>query len=407
MSIWARIKGGWKTWGPNAAAGDAGFASSDAPSDVNVNPETAMRLSAVWACMHLRAETIGSLPIHVRDGDKKVVKDHPLYAVLHDSPNAMQTAPEYISMQTAHVDMYGDGLSTVERRSNGSVISLEPFAYPPEIALKQGTRGWYYETPDGEKFDAKNVLHQKGFSMDGRRGLSRLHVGRAILAAQISADKAAMTAFQNGMKVGGFFKQPVNQQGMTPAQAIEFKNRLDTYARAENAGKGMLLPPGVEPVGGENFRMRPADAELLSSRYMGIEEICRLFNVPPQLIGHTDKASSWASSIEQINLFFLMYSLQPTLIRDERRFTKTLLTTADRARGLEVKFSLGGLMRADAQTRSAFYASGLQNGWLNRNEVRDLEDRVAIDNGDEYTVQLNMGQLGAGDKPAAKPPVAR
>lgn len=149
----------------------------------------------------------------------------------------------------------------------------------------------------------------------------------------------------------------------------------------------------MTPVAGADFRIKPSDAELLQSRYFGIEEICRLFGVPPQLIFHTDKSSSWASSAEQINLQYLMYSLQSTLVRMEKRMERQLLTAEDRARGLQIKFSIQGLLRADLKTRQAFYASALQNGYYSRNEVRDLEDRGGIPGGDEYTIQTNLAPV--------------
>jgi HK97 family phage portal protein len=137
---------------------------------------------------------------------------------------------------------------------------------------------------------------------------------------------------------------------------------------------------------------------LLESRYFGIEEICRLYGVPPPLIGHTSKASSWASSIENLNLFFQMYSMQPTVIRAEARISKKLLTPYDIAAGVQPKFAMQGLLRGDLKSRTLFYASGLQNGYLSQNDVLDFEDRPGIGpEGDIYRVQLNM----SGADPAA------
>ena len=149
---------------------------------------------------------------------------------------------------------------------------------------------------------------------------------------------------------------------------------------------------GLKPLAGTEFSVKPSEAQLLESRYFGIEEICRLFNVPPPLIGHTSKASSWASSLENLNLHFLIYSLNPSLVRNEQRIEKKLLTPAEIASGVQAKFSLQGLLRGDTKTRQAFYASGLQNGYLCQDEVRDFEDMPALPNGEGqvYRVQLNM-----------------
>lgn len=402
MSIWrslyGSLRGGWRTWGPESVAGAGAFDSGDSPTET-VTAAAAMRLSAFWACVNLRAETIGTLPIHLRDKAKNVLTDHPLYSVLHDRPNSMMTAPEYWSMQTAHVDMHGEAISVITRRvRDKSVISLEPVSAPNEVEMQQRKNGsWFYDI-GGEKYESDDILHLRGFSTNGLRGTPRIDIGRQILAAQLSANDSAMRAFKQGLKVGGFFEMADNFQ---EGQALEWQKILNDYGRSENSGKWLTLLKGMKPIGGAEFRMKPADAELLSSRHFGIEEICRLMGVPPQLIGHTDKASSWASSIENINLFYLMYSLQPTFIRSEASIRAKLLTADDRARGHAPKFAIQGLLRSDMKTQFAFFASALQNGYYSRNEVRDLLDRGEIEGGDEFTIQLNMGKLpGAGNEDA-------
>jgi HK97 family phage portal protein len=391
MSIWRRIFGGWKTWGPNSILGPGGFDSADTPYE-SITKETAIKLSAVYSCVSLRAETIGSLPIHLRDKDKKVMSDHDVYGLLHDSPNAMMTAPEFWSLAQANVDLHGNSVNVIPRRSNGTPISLEPVD-PDAWTLEQKKSGSYFYEIGGEKFKPEDILHLKGFSTNGLIGLPRLDIGREIIASQISANASAATAFRNGLKIGGFFVPELSNP--TPEQLAEFNARLDRFGRAENAGKWMTLLKGFKPVSGSEFRIKPAEAELLQSRYFGIEEICRLFNTPPQLIGHSDKASSWASSLENINLFFLMYSLQPSFIRHEQRIAKTLLSPNDRARGRYAKFNIQGLLRSDNKAQAMVFASALQNGYYSVNEVRDLLDRAGVGpEGDEYRVQMNMAQLG-------------
>ena len=212
--------------------------------------------------------------------------------------------------------------------------------------------------------------------------------GVKFLSAQISANESALLAFKNGLKVGGFMLNK-GTQNWTIEQVEDIKRRLDDHASPENAGKWMTLLTNMEPLGGEKFSINPVNAQLLESRFFGIEEICRLCCVPPQLIGHSDKASSWASSLEHVNLFFLMYSMTPTLVRIEQRITKSLLPRKDWAK-FEPKFSIQGLLRADLKSRTAFYASALQNGYHCRDEVRDFEERGTIPGGDKFTVQTNM-----------------
>lgn len=388
MSVWTWIKGGWRTYGPNSSGFSGAFNSHDDPLLDPVSAQAALKLSAAWGCVNLRAETIGSLPIHLRDADKKEVTDIAAYDVLHYSPNAYMTPSEFWSLATAHIDLYGNAISIITRRRDGSVISLEPVDPMYVQMIQKNDSSITYKVGSSDTYTPDQILHLRGFSMNAGWGLSRIEIGRDILGAQISANKFAQRAFAQGLKVGGFFEV---DQNLNEEQLEKFHKRLDAYARPENANKWMALLKGFKPIGGAQFNMKAADAELLASRYFGIEEICRLFNTPPQLIGHTDKASSWASSLEMVNLYFLMYSLQPTFVRMEQRIAKSLLTTADRARGIVPKFNIQALLRADSKTQQLAFASGLQNGYYSQNDVLNLLDRPGIGpDGDIYRVQMNM-----------------
>lgn len=413
MGIWqllsGNIVGGWKTHGPNAIAGPGAFDSGSASEREyeSVNTEAAMKLTAVWACMHIRAETIGTLPLHLRDGNKKILRTHPLYNILHRSPNANQTAAEFWSMQTAHVDMHGNAVNVIERGAGGKVIALTPMD-PTNAKFefnKAGTRKKWFFGGSREEISDNDVLHFSGFSMGGGWGAPRIDIGRQVLGAQLAANSSALRAFKQGLKVGGFFLNE-GQRELTNEQLKDFQQRLETFGRPENIGKWMTLLRGFKPIAGTEFAVKPADAQLLESRAFGIEEICRLFNTPPPLIGHTSKASSWASSLEHLNLHFITYSLAPTLIRFEQRIEKKLLTPYDIADGIEAKYSLQGLLRGDSKSRMSFYAQGLQNGVLCQDEVRSLEDMPDLPNGEGkvYRVQLNMAGADEGDdKPNNNP----
>lgn len=393
MTIWSRVygetPGGWKTYGPNSIAGDGAFASDPDGIGGAVGVTAAMKIAAFFACINLRAESVGSLPIQIRDKDKKILTDHPLYYLLHHSPNTWMTPCSLMSMNVAHMDMCGNAVSVIRRGTDSTPASLIP--YDPNDAQyefnKSGTRRTWKIGAD--EFKDEDILHVPSFTINGQWGESRLSVGASILRAQLASNFAAANAFKNGLKTGTFFLDERTAE-FTIQQRDDFEKRLARFGQPENAGKSMTLPKGIKPVEGVNWRISPSEAQLLESRGFGIEEICRLCNVPPLLIHHISKSSSWASSSENLNLFFLIYSLLPTIIRLEQYLAKKLLTPADVAAGVQIKFSLQGLLRGDMKTRQAFYASALQNGWMNRDEVRDLEDRGTIPGGDKYTVQLNM-----------------
>lgn len=406
MSIWKRITGGWfGSWGSAGLEGTGTVGSAgEVAGSMTITDRLAMGLSAVHACVSLRAEVAGTLPCHLRDKNKNLLKTHPLYNILHRSPNADMTAAEYWSLCTAMEDLHGNSVSVIERGVGKKVVALTPFD-PTQCSFELNKSGRRKVWRIGrEEVHDDDVLHVAGFSLGGGWGAPRIDLGRQIMQAQLEANASAMAAFKNGLKVGGFLLNE-RTSDLTNEQINDIGTRLSVHSRPENAGKMMLMLRGMKPISGAEFRVSATEAQLLESRHFGIEEICRLFNVPPPLIGHTSKASSWASSLEGLNLHFQTYSIAPTIIRREQRIEKKLLSPYDIAEGVECKVSMQALLRGDMKSRMAFYASGLQNGYLNRDEVRDLEERGKIPEGDVYTVQLNMGGIGdnADDKPAKKP----
>lgn len=398
------LRGGWRTVG--APGGPGAFNSGDYGTDSLypfVGVRSSLALSGVYACTSLRAETLATMPLHIRDKKKNIAVNHDLYYLLHDSPNYDQTNVEYTSADILKTDMLGNAYSLIERGRDRRVKALIPIPIDTGVAIKISKKGRVSYEINGEDYASEQVLHQKGFSLDGYTGLSRLDIGRRVLGAQVTADDTAMRTFKNQLKIGGFFKVPTDKQPLDDTAFNQFQNRMRAYNEPSNQSKWMPLPPGWEPMNGSSFRISMADAEVLQSRYFGIEEICRLFNVPPPLIGHTDKASSWASSVEALNMHFLMYSLAPTMIRREKRYWMQLLTPEDRAKYFP-RYSAEGLLRVDTKSRYMFYASALQNGWLSRNEVRDMEDRISIGPvGDEFLVQLNMAQATLAEEADKKP----
>lgn len=362
------------------------------PSGSAVSPDTALKLSAVWACVRLRSQTISSLPLHLRDDQKNAATEHPLYRLLHSSPNADMSASEYWESQLASLDLWGNGYTHIVREGR-RVVALDPLNPEKVVVYRTEAGDLRYEyTSKGKAtiYTDDEILHLKGFTLDGIMGLSPIQSAAETLGGLMDANRAASREWQNGLKVGGFLK--TGAQTLTTEQRDRMRTALSQFGRPENAGKWMVLEAGMEPASAQGVRINPADAQLLESRYFGIEEVCRAFGVPPQLIGHTDKASSWASSLEQTNMGFLTYSLRPTLVRIEQALARKLLTPEERSR-YKPKFSVEGLLRADSAGRASFYTQMLQNGVMSRNDVRALEDLPPVEGGEQLTVQLNLTTL--------------
>lgn len=369
------------------------FVGTSTTSGNAINADTALKLSAVWACVRLRSQVIGSLPLHLYGKDKKTADNHPLYRLLHDSPNADMTASEFWESLVASLDLWGNAYALIVRHKKTRHIVALDVLNPERVRVSRGKDGLityiYQENGKYTRYVADEILHIKGFSLDGLVGLSPIGYQSSVIGLQVDANNATQHEFKNHFKGGGFITY---DKIMTDEQREGMRKSLEFFSKPDNAGKYMVLEAGMNVAGGAGIRMNPQDAQLLESRYFGIEEICRIFGVPPQLIYHTDKASSWASSLENMNLGFLMYSLRPVLVKIEQAIVKKLLTPSERSQ-YKPKWSVEGLLRADSQGRSQFYTSALQNGWLTRNEVRELEDLPPLDGGDTLTVQTNLTHL--------------
>lgn len=388
MSIFSPISGWLRRPSNSPAKLDGGEAP---PSDPyrSVSEHQALNLATVFACMHLRAETIGTLPVSVYNADRTAASDHPLSQLLKYEPNAFQTGPEFWSLQTALIDMYGNAYSRIKRDSRGEITSLIPLDSESTFPYITDRGALRYRTADDpvRGIPADEVLHLKGFSTNQLVGASRLEYGRKLFASQLRADQQADEQFKNGLKFGGMF-EVTGDRGLTKEQREEWGKIQAQQNLPENRHKWLTLIPGIKPVTGLDLRVTPRDAELLASRSHGIENICRMFNVPPQLIGHTDKASSWASSIENINLHFLTYSVNPTLVRTEHRGRRQLMSARDKNAGMYIKFNVQGLERTDSATRYKNYEIGKRNGFLSTNDILEKEDRPSVVGGDTYEVHL-------------------
>lgn len=367
-------------------------------SGKSVTVDGAMQLSTVWACVRLLSETVSTLPLKVYrrmpDGSREEAVNHPLYRVLCISPNAEMTPGRFMLTVVASLVMRGNAF--VEKKFIGSrIVALVPLL--PQLMtvkrLKNGKLEYTY-TEDGNKrtLNESQVMHIRGFGMDGVAGMMPVNAGRDVLGAAMAADEAAAKFFENGMQASGFLSQ--DEGSLTKDQREQLRTSLAAFAGSKNAGKLMVLEGGLKYQG---ITLNPEAAQMLQTRAFQIEEICRWFRVPPMMVGHMDKASSWASSVEGMNLQFLTNTLRPLLDNIEQEIIRCLIGERE-ADTYYAEFSVEGLLRADLAARREWYASALQNGWMNRNKVAALENMPPIPGGDVYTVQSNLvplDQLGS------------
>ncbi|WP_445621333.1 phage portal protein [Kushneria sp. Sum13] len=379
---------------------DGGFWRSyyggDSIAGKSVTAQTMLQLSAVWSCARLLSETVATLPLglYERDqrGGKSAVSNHSLYALLHDQPHADLTAVEYWELVVCHVALWGNHYSRITRNGVGTVVSLEPL-WPEHMNDPEhdedGNLLFVYNGPDGrEELGESEVFHVKGFGVNGRVGLSVIGVARNSISVALATEETAGKMFANGMQSSGFVQA---DKTLTSEQRKVFRENLQEFTGSNNAGKTLLLEGGFKY---EPLTMKPEDAQMLQTRAFNIEEICRWFRVPPWMIGHTEKTTSWGAGMEQQNLLFLTYVLRPYLTRIEQAVKRQLLTPAERKRYF-AEFNLEGLLRADSTGRAALYSQMSQNGIYTRNEIRARENMPPAPGGDALTVQSNMIDLSA------------
>jgi HK97 family phage portal protein len=350
-----------------------------------------LALSAAWACVNLLAGTIASLPLMVyrtdRDGRRSVASDHPLYRVLHDSPNADQTAVDFWEFVCACLEMHGNAYCEVERAGDGRVIALSPPVVPDLVSVRRAGNGdLEYEWSEGQRRrreTQQRILHIRGFGGSPLGGLSTLTFGRQAFGMARSINTAARATFANGVNPSGVMSSDKTFTGTQRADAEKLLQ--EKYAGAMNAGVPFLLDNGLK---WQSISINPDDAQMLESRAFSVEEICRFFGVPPHMVGHTEKVTSWGTGLEQQTLGFQKFTLRRRLKRIEQALEKQLLTPADRAAGVTIEFNLEGLLRADSKSRADFYNAGLQNGWFTINEVRALENMPPVEGGDVPRMQM-------------------
>jgi HK97 family phage portal protein len=384
---------GW-TGAERLPAGEA-----TAPSDV-------LGLSAVWACVNLLAGTIATLPLMVyradADGARKVAKDHPLYRVLHDSPNNDQTTVDFLEFVSSSIELWGNAYARIVRNGE-KVVSLVPIRPDlPVVDRNDAGRIRYRWSENGKYFELtdESVLHIRGFGGGPLGGMSTLTFGRKTFGLALATDHAARQTFVNGMRPDG---QIVFKEFLTADQREQLEEKLiKKYLGAINAGRPYIAEGGAE---WKALSINPEDAQMLETRGFSVDEVCRFFGVPPFMIGHTEKSTSWGTGLAEQVLGFQKFTLRRRLKRVEQSIEKQLLTPADRANGVTVEFNIEGLLRGDSAARSAFYTAGLNNGWMTINEVRALENMPPVEGGDVPRMQMqNVPITEAGKVQEVRPP---
>jgi HK97 family phage portal protein len=394
---WSRLKGLFARGGvsnPDEGEQHSGPLSRSNDAQVTYTDDRALQVSAVWSCVRLITETVGSLPVGVyqRDGDTRTsVDDHYLSRLFREAPNADMTPQEFREAMTSQLAFYGNGYSKIDwsgKPFESEVIALNPLRADCMTPVRSASGVTYhYLTDKGTHVFAKeNILHIKGWGFDGLVGLSPLQYGAQSLGITLSADKYASSAFgRNGRPVGVLTTDRI----LTADQRKDLKSIYDNVNADDSTGT-WVLEAGLKY---QQITMTPDTMQMLQTRSFQLGDIARFYRVPSFMINDSEKSTTWGTGIEQQNLGFLAYTIRPYLTRWESAVSGALLNRTDR-RKYFIEHNVEGLLRADSAARSTFYSQMAQNGLMTRNEIRKKENLPAKEGGDDLTVQVNLTPVG-------------
>jgi HK97 family phage portal protein len=366
--------------------------SRGSDAGIVISDDRAMQVSAVWSCVRLIAETVASLPLGLyreRGGVRSPLeKSHALVDLFKRRPNPMMTPHEFREALTTQLALWGNGYAVIEW-SNDRPVALIPLRPESVTPMRLGSELTYHVVTDRgvAVYAKKSILHLKGFGASGTVGFSPISYARESLGLTVSADKYAAASFRNGGRPGGVLQ--VDKFLDDKQRELMRKLYSGLSATADNAGQLWVLEGGITY---QPLDIPPDDMQMLQSRQFQLAEIARFFRVPSYLINDTEKATSWGSGIEQMNLGFLQYTLQPYLTRWESTLSDALLGPVDRSE-VVIEHKVEGLLRADSKGRSEFYAAMVGNGLMTRNEVRRKENLPQMPSADQLTAQVNLAPL--------------
>lgn len=358
-----------------------------------VTDTTAMQVSTAWACVRIIAETIGSLPVafYQRDAKGNAKKiDHDLTEIFSFSPNADMTGVEYIEAKALNLSLRGNGYSWKETRRDGSVLSLYPIPGQRVEPKRKDNGTVYYKVEDRGKWSdvpAEKIWHVKGFGSDGLMGLSPVAYHRQSLGVALAAEEFQARFFSQGANPSWLIKIP---QWLTDEQRVIAEDNVrNLWQGLDNAHRAAILEGGMDAVAAT---MPLQDAQFLELRQLTVQEICRIYRMPPHMVA--DLSRSTNNNIEHQGHEFVTYTMMPYLTRIERSAGKNLLVAGER-KDIFMRYNVDALLRADAAGRAALYSSALQNGWMTRNEVRAKENHNSVDDLEGFTVQSNLMPVDA------------
>ena len=362
--------------------------SVDTYTGRRVSPAMAMRLTAVFGCVRVLAESVGMLPCFLyqsTDSGRIKAPKEKLYSLLYIAPNDYMTPQEFWEYLIVSLCLRGN-FYAYKVKVLGEVVELLPLL--PNSVQPKLDENWnpvYQVTfPDGscDVLSQDEIWHVRTFTTDSLVGLSPISYARQAIGLGLATEEHGARLFGNGAVSSGVLQ---TDQTLTDEAYKRLKETFqEQHQGLSNAHKPMILEMGLK---WNQISMSAEDAQFLETRKFQLEEICRIFRVPLHMVQNTDRATF--SNIENLGMGFVNYSLVPYLTRIEQRIN-TGLVSKDKRGQFYAKFNVGALLRGDMKSRYESYATGINWGILSPNECRDLEERNPREGGDVYLTPMNM-----------------
>lgn len=357
----------------------------------NIDQFVAMKYSAVFACVRVLSETFANTPIMLyrkkSDTERITANDLAIYDILHYAPNEEMSAFNFKEMCMTSLNLGGNTVSQKLVNAKNELVGLYPYNYNNVKITRDNTTKKLVYTIRDKDFQRNEVLHIPGLSLDGIIGLSPIEYAASAIRLGLNYEQFGVNFYKNGANASGTFETP-NELGEEAFQRLK-KELKANYTGLKNAGTPMILEGGLKF---NPHTIKPADAQLIESKYFQIEDICRIYRVPQHLVQKLDRSTN--NNIEHQSLEFVMYTMLPWFKRWEDNINMQLLTSDQRKAGYYVEFKADALLRGDIASRASYYAQGRQWGWFSVNDIRRLENMPPISNGDIYLQPLNMGEAG-------------
>ena len=355
-------------------------------SGISVNETSALKYSALYACVRLISESVASLPLHTyqrTENGKERLREHPISRLLSVSPNKQITSYSFREVLMGHVLTWGNAYAEIVRDASGMAVELRPIT-PDRVRVTVDEDGTIrYVVDEQITLASDEMFHLAGLGFDGVVGYSPITLAKDCIGLGLAAERFGASFFSNGARLGGILQHPAKLSQEAADRLRESWG--NAYGGSGNTGKTAILEEGM------NFTqlgIPPDDAQFLETRKFQVDDIARWYGVPPHMVGSMESATF--SNIEHQQIEYVTHTLRSWLVRWEQELQRKIYMDDT----IFPQFIVDGLLRGDTKTRYESYRVARETGWLSVNEIRGLENLNPIDGGDQFIQPLNMGTVG-------------